>query len=257
MKRPKQAVGGVALVAIATITVGLVLVPPAGVAAQSPDPASSVSLTAEPLLGGSFRPGSWAAMRVRLENDGPAIEGELRMSTTARQSSTFSLPIQLPPGARQEHVIYGPMQPIRTRFVVSLVSGATVHATATIPVEARNPAALGVVVVAERPEQLVGSVRAAASLGSTEEPEIVAVTPENLPLRVDPWSAVDVLVWHDVDSNRLDAAQLDALRTWVAMGGTLVVVAGSTGVATGHAVGLPVTPDPNRPVAHSWHSGAC
>ena len=55
---------------------------PGQAAAATPDaaPADIVSLTAEPMLGGNVRPGSWMGVRVHVENDGPAIVGELRIS---------------------------------------------------------------------------------------------------------------------------------------------------------------------------------
>jgi len=57
------------------------------------------------------------------ENDGPAIDGELRMSAD-QDASTFSLPVQLAPGARQEHLLHGQTTVFGRRFVVTLESSS-------------------------------------------------------------------------------------------------------------------------------------
>jgi len=43
-------------------------------------PGSVATLTVEPMLNGNFRSGSWAAIKVHVENAGPAIDGELRLT---------------------------------------------------------------------------------------------------------------------------------------------------------------------------------
>ena len=62
-------------------------------------------------------------------------------------------------------------------------------------------------------------------------PRILTLAPEDLPPRVEAWSAIDRLVWQDVDASRLTTDQVDALRIWVGAGGRLVVVGGSTGTS--------------------------
>lgn len=200
-------------------------------ATPEPTPNSSVSMVAEPMLGGSFRSGSWGAVRVQLENDGPVVDGELTLSE-AVGGSTFSVPVQLATGARQEHLLYGQVRPFGNRFRVDLVSGGAVVSSVTVPVAANDGTAPGVYLIAEHPERLVGSIRTAAAAGGGTAPDIVPLAPEDLPPRVEVWSSIDVLVWQDVDSNRLGNEQLAALEIWALTGGHLVIVGGSTGVAT-------------------------
>ena len=64
----------------------------------------------------------------------------------------------------------------------------------------------------------------------TSAPTVITIAPEDLPPRVEAWSAIDRLVWQDVDSSRLSSEQLDALRTWVGAGGRFAIVGGSTGI---------------------------
>ena len=49
------------------------------------------------MLGGNVRPGAWAGFRVHLENSGPAIRGELRITGGAQGSSTYGTPSNCQP----------------------------------------------------------------------------------------------------------------------------------------------------------------
>ena len=67
-----------------------------------------------------------------------------------------------------------------------------------------------------RPEQRVGR---SAGRGAARS---CPWQPEDLPARVEAWSAIDRLVWQDVDTAKLQPEQLSALRTWLGLGGRLV-----------------------------------
>jgi hypothetical protein len=201
--------------------------------AQAADaPASEITMRAEPLLGGKVRRGEWAAVRVHLENDGPAVDGELRIATSEQGASTYGTVVQLATGARQDHIIYGRAGFVGPRFTVDLVSGGAAMATAKVTVQAVEPQTLGVVVVAEHPERLVGDIRGSVATRRGLAALVVAIGPEDLPPRVEAWASVDRLVWQDIAAARLTVEQLDALKTWVALGGELVILGGSTGVAS-------------------------
>ena len=201
--------------------------------ASSSEPTSNaVSLAAEPFLGGSFRPGTWAAFRVLVQNNGPVISGELRLTSAIAGPSKFGRQVELPPGARQEHVLYGRMGPFSGRFTIELVSGATTLAKQDYAAEAASVSALGVFVVAEQPQALIAPLASAVTGKGRGAPTVVSVTPEQLPPRAEAWGAADVVVWHDIASDRLDAERLEALRTWVATGGHLIIATGSTGTTT-------------------------
>jgi hypothetical protein len=210
------------------------LQPAPGARAQTPPPApnASIRMSAEPMLGDSARPGTWAAVRVRVENDGPDVTGELRISVATQTASTFGIPIQLASGARQEHVLYGQTSALGSRFVVTLVSGGLAVASAAAPVTASKSGTLGVYVVAEHPEALLTSLRQAVSIPSNPEPVVVALGVADLPPHVEAWASIDRLIWQDVNSTGLHSDQLEALRTWVSSGGHLVILGGSTGTAT-------------------------
>ena len=71
------------------------------------------------------------------------------------------------------------------------------------------------------------------------------LTVADLPERPEAWSALDRLVWQDVDAGQLSAEQLAALRTWLAGGGRLTIVGGTGGL--GLLAGFPDELLPFRP----------
>jgi hypothetical protein len=189
---------------------------------------ASVTLSAEPLMGGVVRPGAWAAIRVHVANDGPPVTGEIRVSGGQDGDSRYATPVELATGARQDHIIYAQPRWFGARLVVTLASGETTLAEQPLEVTAVDSSTVIVAVVAERPESIVGDVRTGASpqFGFAR---VVTLQPENLPPRVEAWSAIDRLVWQDTDTSRLSAEQLSAMRAWLGAGGRLVIVGGSTG----------------------------
>ena len=205
--------------------------------ANSGEP-SLLRLTARPLLGGNVRPGSWLGVRVHLENDGPAVRGELRLTGGAQQGSRYSVEVELPTGARQDHLLYSQPTWSGGRLTASLVVGEETLAEQRMtltPIEAYTTT---VFIVAERPEAIAAGVRGIATVQGQPMARVMTVGPEDLPARAEAWAVIDRLVWQDVDPARLGPQQLDALTTWVGAGGRLVIVGGQAGIAG--ADGLPV-----------------
>ncbi len=87
-------------------------------------------------------------------------------------------------------------------------------------------------VVAERPEGIVADIRTGTTVPNLNPPVILTVGAGELPPRVEAWSAIDRLVWQDVDTTTLTPDQLTALTGWIGAGGRLVIVGGSTGTTT-------------------------
>jgi hypothetical protein len=219
-----------ALVALAVLVSAA---PALGQAAPSPSaPPADLRMSATPFLGGAVRPGAWMAVRVRVENDGPAVRGELRVSGGQQGETRYGVEVELPTGARQEHLLYAQPAWFGSSLAVSLVSdGRSLleQRLATRAVDAWTPT---IVVVAERPEGIVADLRAGVTNPNLNPPVILTVGPGDLPPRVEAWSAIDRLVWQDMDTSLLSEAQLDALQTWVGAGGRLLVVGGTTGTST-------------------------
>jgi hypothetical protein len=200
----------------------------AAAASLTPVGNPDITLDAQPMLGGVVTPGAWLAVRVDVENRGPAMSGEIRLAPSSGQGSTYSVAIELASGARQQHFLYTQVGPFGTRFDITLRTGDSVQASAHVAVEAAENSRR-IYVVAEHPERVTPPLAASLQTKGTSNPKMVAISPEDLPPRVEPWSSMDLLVWHDVDSARLDAPRQAALQTWLATGGSLLVIGGSLG----------------------------
>ena len=194
--------------------------------------ADAVTMTARPLAGGHVRVGAWSAIEVDLANDGPAVAGELRLGSANAGSSTYAALVDLPTGSRKRYVLYAQPSIFGRALGVTLVADGATLAKADGPVTTHDPYQSVIGVVAEEPGPLVAALNAALADPRVAAPAVVPLVPEDLPARVEAWSAIDRLVWQDVDTARLEPEQLVALRTWLGLGGRLVILGGSTGTTT-------------------------
>ncbi|MBX3030620.1 MAG: hypothetical protein KF809_10700 [Chloroflexi bacterium] len=241
-RRPAAAIAGL-LAMLWIVTIGVAR-------AAEPSPvvtATGLLMRAEPLLGGAVRPGSWMGVRVHLENDGPAVTGELQLTGGQGRDSRYSVPVELPTGARQEHLLHGQPTWAGGRVTVSLVTGDTTPLQQQLRLTPVDPYVTSVVIVAERPDVIAPDIRAALSSPFRPAPRLLLVAPEDLPARPEAWAAIDRLVWQDVDPARLTDGQRDALVTWVGAGGSFIAAGGQTGLAG--VTGLPEPLLPFRPEA--------
>jgi hypothetical protein len=203
-------------------------------------------MDARVLLQGHARAGSWAAIEVDLKNDGPAIQGELRMDGGDQSNARYSMAVNLPTGSRQTYVLHAQPPSFGRSVKVELVSGDQVIESADVAYLMHEASQLVVGILAERPAAIVSQIHIPANQFGTA-PVIVPLTLADLPERSEGWGVLDRLVWQDIDSNQLTSGQLTALRRWLAGGGRLVIVGGSAGIGT-----LSAFPDdilPYRPTA--------
>jgi hypothetical protein len=227
---------GRVLALVCALAVGLLIAGP--VLAASPKPVATpawtpgLTLDAEPMLGGHVRPGAWAAVVVHLTNDGPPISGELRIHSSQQQGSLYGTQIELATGARQDHTLYAQLPYFGSRLLIELVSGETVLAAKSLTVKTHDSYSTIIGVVAEQPQGITGAIADATRNPNGAPVNIVELTPADLPPRVEAWSAIDRLVWQDVDATQLSTVQLEALRLWLGAGGRLTVLGGTTGLAT-------------------------
>ena len=210
------------LAAIALVFTALAPVARPAAAAGGP------TMEARILLGGHARLGSWVAISVHLKNDGPAVSGELRLAGGSQGQTSFGMAVELPTQSDQVHVLYGQPPAFGTSLSVSLVDGDRTIATAKPTFTTHDATQLVVAVVAEHPERIVGNLDLLPNQNQIA-PAIVTLSPDDLPERVEAWSAIDRIVWQDVDSERLSTPQRDALRGWIAGGGRLVIAGGTAG----------------------------
>jgi hypothetical protein len=187
-----------------------------------------LEMEARGLLQGHGRAGSWMAIEVHLQNAGPSIVGELRLAAGAQGRTRFSLPVDLPTDSNKTFLLYAQPPAFGGGLDIALIAGGSAIASRKVELTVHPTSQLVIGVVAEQPQRIVPNLRLAPN-SNGEAPAIVALTPEDLPSRVEAWSPIDRLIWQDVDSNRLQADQITAMRGWLAGGGRLVIAGGSAG----------------------------
>ncbi|HEY3188724.1 MAG TPA: hypothetical protein VGJ70_14685, partial [Solirubrobacteraceae bacterium] len=223
--------GSARRIALRVVTLVAVAALAAGPFALIGNAAGELTMNARLLLQGHARAGSWAAVEVDLQNDGPGIRGELRMDGGTQANARFAMAVDLPTNSHQVYVLHVQPPAFGRTVKVDLVSGDQVVDSVSVAYLVHDATQLVVGVLAERPQALVSQIKLPANpLGAA--PAVIPLTIADLPERAEGWGVLDRLVWQDVDSNQLSNLQLDALRRWLAAGGRLVIVGGSAGIGT-------------------------
>lgn len=233
---PLRALALVGLLTLASVAVGPAIRPVAA--------ATGVTLDARALLAGHGRVGSWMAVAVTVANDGPAITGEVRLAGGAQGRTRFGLPVDLPTGSRKSLELYIQPPAFGQTVEVSLVTSAGTAASAKVSYSVPDTNQLVVGVVADRPAPIVAALRLPSGIGGSPA-IVVPLTVADLPGRVEAWDPIDRLVWQDTDSATLRPDQVAALRGWIAGGGRLTIIGGTTGAVA--LAGLPDDLLPFRP----------
>jgi hypothetical protein len=208
--------------------------------------AGGLTMDARLLLQGHARAGSWAAIRVDLQNDGPAIQGELRMDGGSQSNARYAMAVDLPTSSRQTYILHVQPPTFGRNVKVDLVAGDQVVDSVSVAYLVHDATQLVVGVIAERSQGLVSQIELPPNTMGAQA-AIIPLTVADLPERSEGWAVLDRIVWQDVDSNQLTSGQLGAMRNWLAGGGRLVIVGGSAGIGT-----LSAFPDdvlPYRPSA--------
>ena len=227
------------LLTVSVIIVLLTFVGPA----QASQPQSDFTMTAEAGFDGNCKAGNWIPIRVIVENSGPnvAAQVETSLEPTAGNRITYAYPVDLPSQSRKEIFLYAYPEGYFTRLTISLVSGKDVleSVTANLTCLTQNDLLFGV--IASSPSAFNILTELDPSNGAAT---VAQLEPASLPDQPQAWQALDVLVIADVDTGTLSAAQRQALVTWVANGGQLVIAGGPSWqkTAAGLADLLPITP---------------
>ncbi|HOU41629.1 MAG TPA: hypothetical protein PK829_10220 [Promineifilum sp.] len=205
--------------------------------------AGDLTLSARAGFDGFYRNGATVPVFVSARNDGAPLEGEIRVAVDdgAGGQNVFTAPIALPTQSDKRVALYVHVPGFSGSLKVELVSDERVVATATTDsLTLVSPDTLFYGVVSADPGALAFLETVT---GGRAEADVAFLDLANLPDVSIAWRALDVLIFDDVDTSRLTAGQLAALRTWVENGGHLVVTGGPGGPKTAAALAdlLPVT----------------
>jgi hypothetical protein len=218
----------------------------AGPAATSVLAADPPTMTARVLLQGHARLGSWIAIEVHLVNAGPSITGELRLQGGSQGGTRYATAVQLDSPSDKTWILHAQPPSFGQQLEVLLVSGGKTILRQKIAVTIHDPGQLLVGVVAENAPAVVGTL-SLPRVQNQQPSVVIPLTVADLPSRIEAWSALDRLVWQDVDASSLSTEQLTALHGWLALGGRLIIIGGTAGI--GSLAGFPDDLLPYRPTA--------
>ncbi len=191
---------------------------------------------------GYYRANAWMPVRVIVSNEGPDIEGQIQVSRgDGTQDITYSQPALLPTHSRKAFTLYVLADPGIRTIDVRLLEGERTLAKETARVQPIGDQDFFYAVVSDDGSAL--NYLAALPPRGNRRVHVAHLALSDLPLQGRALTAIDMLVLHRPDSSAISAAQRDALRGWVAMGGHLVICGGPNAQATAAGMGdlLPVT----------------
>ena len=183
-------------------------------------------MDAHALLQGHVRAGSWFGIAVDLQNDGPTVAGELRISGGADSRTRFGTPVELATGSRKQYLLYALPPTFGGNMTVELVSGSKVVATSKVAIALHDQTQLVVGLVAENPARLVGQLDLLPNQNGLA-PVIVPLGTDR-PARARP--GLGAARPPDLAGRRCRLADAEPARghaDWIAGGGRLVIVGGT------------------------------
>ncbi len=200
---------------------------------------------------GAWKQGSWAPVFVDVSNTGDSQTGEIyiplvqRRGPSARRLLNYSLPVELPRNSKKRLVLY--ITPEGSEKIYLRAGGQVLEKDLTAPQEAFPQDALVVVLGGER-----GLLNFLSGTPAAPRPDFLPQMDEyggfgpssgvpgdvptfhvgharwdSLPESWLGWDGADVVILGDAGFAGASQAGLDALLTWVQLGGTLVVPGGA------------------------------
>ncbi len=195
--------------------------------------------------------GAWCPIYVVVSNEGTDIEGELQAalarSANDPQPSLYTRAVLLPSHSRKAYHLYVPATGTssRSRVDVRLQAGEKLLASHQVSVAwmGANDRLYGV--ASSRPSTLdfLSGVAPVSGRAVVAHLDLRKLPPDPLG-----WEALDLLILSDVDTSVLSGPQREAMDTWLAHGGHLVVGGGAGAGRTVAGVEdlLPVTIEGTR-----------
>ncbi|MGQ9909480.1 MAG: hypothetical protein ACUVS2_11660 [Candidatus Flexifilum sp.] len=214
-------------------------------------PEAAIAVTVDAGFGGFYRPETWMPVRADLVNNGPDVRGQLLIRPETNPNaigSAYATPVELAAGARQTVTLYVTARAFSGLLRVELLADdGSVIAVGTDSIRAVRAADRLYAVLTDAPAGPVDLT--GARLGGAQAGQ-VAWRIADLPDRAIGLSALDLILFHDVDTSALTDAQRAALRDWTIAGGQIIAAGGPNWRATaaGLADLLPLEPAGARTV---------
>jgi hypothetical protein len=218
--------------------------PPALAQEDDEQNAPGLTLSAKAGFDGLYKSQFWLPVQINVANNGPAVEGEIRIvtgSTISNDELVYTAPVSLPTQSNKRITLFIAVNSGTTAYTVDLVdedgNGVARTRTNTLSMQGFDELIYGV--VSPDPGELTFLENVS---GKRSDAAVAFLDVTDLPTVPAAWNALDVLIFNDVDSGELTADQLTALKAWVSTGGQLVITGGPGWQKTTAAFGdiLPV-----------------
>jgi len=211
--------------------------------AQDAGPAMSVTAGFD----GYCHDSGWCPVYVVLSNEGADVEGELHVAASTDSPNVYARQVVLPAHSRKGYFLRVPSDGAYPYLLAQLISGDELLASQRVAVSWLDERSRLYGVASGDPSALnfLSDVAPAGERAAVAHLDLETLPPDALG-----WEGFDVLILNDVDTTVLDDERRQALETWVAHGGHLIVGGGAGAARTVAGVDglLPVTVGGVRPV---------
>ncbi len=209
-----------------------------------------VHLAAQAGLGGYCKEEKWVPIRAVVENNGPDLQARLQVSYQiyGGGQAISAADLSLPGSSRKELFLYIRPQAYLTGLSVSLRSADRELTRTDLKLTCLSGGDLFIGLIADDPDAYGGPLQEIQPLKG-----MVRVSPlkiSDLPDLAQGWSALDALVISGVDTGKLSSQQRQAMQSWLAEGGRLLVIGGAKWQAASAGLGglLPLEVSSTRTV---------
>jgi len=208
----------------------------AGTSGQVIYPCGQLNLDATLGFAGSVKESAWAPLFFEIDSRScQELDGVLRVDVTngypargGKTTTSYCFPITIPPYSHSHHqynvYIDQSFYPLHISFSSS--TGDILFSRQFNLHSLRTDEPL--VLIASRNGTGLGFLRYAAPFGRAHLAYIDS--PGQFPLSWLGYDAIDIVVVHDFVLGDLEPAQIEALRTWVDKGGSILLIANQTGI---------------------------
>lgn len=211
---------GILLCALLSVSLG-------GIGQVRARQAGDVTLRAQIGFDGFCKEQEWLPIHVQVENTGPDLNAEVQVSynNDTGGASTASMNVELASGSRKEFFLDTNFAwAFNRRVTVALLVDGQVlkKVNANANCLAGENLLVGVLADTSSAYDVLVDVKPLNGLVRLAQLEIV-----DLPDRAQAWGALDALILSNIDTGAFTPEQTQALHSWIAAGGKLLVIGGT------------------------------
>lgn len=192
------------------------------------------ALDVEAIVGfsGVFRAGTWTPVHVTIQNLGQDVRGDLSLEIERgdrfgpqRYSIVVSRPVELVSGSSKAFSFVVPLDTTVYPLTIRLTDGDEIAHEERYDLLGKSVPSQLALVLARRPN--LDFLLPLYNNRDTRVLDVVYSLPNYLPTAWQGYEAIDIMVIHDARLQELSREQVDAIASWVASGGRLVVSGGA------------------------------